>query len=619
MGFDRNTVIGFVLLAVLFAGYFWYVSSNQKAAMEQQKLEQRRKDSIAALTRGPIDTAQLKADSIRIAQQRDSLSAGDFAPAAAGEEQLAYVENDVVRITFTNKGGWIKQVQLKKYKAPDSSLVTMAGTNADWFAYSINTQNGQSTESNKLFFNAAVINKTADGTQTISYQLPGPDGKAITHSFVVKPADYLIDAKIDLNGANQMLSQQTLNLNWQVNAVPQQADVDYEKTQTRLVYKTGGKFDYNTAFSGTTESLTQPTAWVGLKQQFFNSTLLVPGTLASANAEVLAPTDTVKNQIGLLKLNGRINVPQGNTVSIPLQVYYGPNDYHVLKGYNNDMHNIVDLGSGMFAFVKWINRWLILPVFEFLSKIMGGASGWAILLLTIFIRLLIAPLTYSSYLSGAKMKALRPEIDALRAKLGGDQQAMSMEQMKLFREAGVNPLGGCIPALFQIPIFFALYSFFNSNIDLRGVPFLWAKDLSSYDSILDFGFNIPFYGGHISLFTITACATSMLISLYSMASTPDTGNPVMKYMPYIFPVMMLFIFNKLPSALTWYYTVSNVITLALQFVIQNYIIDHRKILEKIEANKAKPKSKSKWQERLEQMQESQKKMQHMRNKQQGKK
>ncbi|MCC6761653.1 MAG: membrane protein insertase YidC, partial [Chitinophagaceae bacterium] len=228
------------------------------------------------------------------------------------------------------------------------------------------------------------------------------------------------------------------------------------------------------------------------------------------------------------------------------------------------------------------------------------------------------PLTYSSYLSGAKMKALRPEIDAMKARLNGDQQAISMEQMKLFREAGVNPLGGCIPALFQIPIFFALYSFFNSNIDMRGIPFLWASDLSSYDSVLNMGFTIPFYGAHVSLFTITATITSLLISIYSMSTTPDTGNPMMKYMPYIFPFMMLFIFNKLPSALTWYYTVSNVITLILQFVIQNYVINHDKILAQIAANKAKPKKQSKWQERLASMQEAQQKMEEMKKKQ-GKK
>ena len=209
------------------------------------------------------------------------------------------------------------------------------------------------------------------------------------------------------------------------------------------------------------------------------------------------------------------------------------------------------------------------------------------------------------------MKALRPEIEKLKAKYGADQQQISMEQMKLFREAGVNPLGGCIPALLQIPIFFALYSFFNSNVALRGESFLWAKDLSQYDSILDFG-HIPIiasiYGTHVSLFTILAVITSFLISIYSMSMTPDQNNPVLKYMPYFFPIILLFIFNKLPSGLTWYYTVSNIITLVLQFVIQNYIIDHDKILVKIEANRKKPKTKSKWQERLEQMQEQQKQL-----------
>ena len=212
------------------------------------------------------------------------------------------------------------------------------------------------------------------------------------------------------------------------------------------------------------------------------------------------------------------------------------------------------------------------------------------------------------------MKVLRPEIDKLKEKYGSDQQAISMEQMKLFREACVNPLGGCIPALFQIPIFFALYSFFNSNVALRGANFLWANDLSQYDSIATLPFTIPFYGDHVSLFTITAVITSLLISLYSMSMTPDQSNPVLKYMPYFFPIILLFVFNKLPSGLTWYYTVSNIITLALQFVIQNYIIDHDKILAKMDANRKKPKTKSKWQEKFEQIQEQQKKMQETQKK-----
>jgi YidC/Oxa1 family membrane protein insertase len=610
MGFDRNTITGFVLLAVLFMGYFWYVSGSQKEAAEFKK---RQEDSIAAL-RPKVDTAQFLQDSIRISRQRDSISAGELGNAATGSETLTYVENNLTRLTFSNKGGWLKKVELKKYKGPDSAYVKMGGSADDDFSYNINTSANQSTVSSKLFFNPAVVTKAADGTQTISYQVVG-NGKTITHAFVVKPDDYMVDASIQLQGADQLLSQQSVNIHWHTQAHRQQVDVIYEKTQTRLVYRTGDEYDYNSAISGVSKQLEKPTQWIGLKQQFFNSTILSKNNFNGVQADIVAAPDTSLNQVATINVTARIQVPPGNTAVVPLQLYYGPNEYKTLKKYDNQMHNIVDLGSGMFAFVKYINRWAILPVFNFLGNLLGGSWGWAILLLTIIIRLVIAPLTYSSYLSGAKMKALRPEIDKLKAKFGSDQQAMSMEQMKLFREAGVNPLGGCIPALFQIPIFFALYSFFNSNISLRGVPFLWAHDLSSYDSIWNFGFAVPFYGNHMSLFTITACLTSFFISMYSMATTPDSGNPMMKYMPYIFPFMMLFIFNKLPSALTWYYTVSNVITLVLQFVIQTYIIDHDKVLQQISEKRTQPKKKSKWQERFESMQQAQQKVEDIKKKQ----
>ena len=315
--------------------------------------------------------------------------------------------------------------------------------------------------------------------------------------------------------------------------------------------------------------------------------------------------------------NLRVPVPVAPQARVDFGLYYGPSDYHLLKKYDLKFEKLVNLGQGMYAFVRPLNKYIILPIYDFMQGIVNN-HGLAIALLTLFIRLLISPLTYSSYLSGAKMKALRPEIAALNEKYGKDQQQKSVEQMKLFREAGVNPLGGCIPALLQIPIFFALFSFFNAEVGLRGADFLWAKDLSAFDDVIKFGFNIPILGSHLSLFTITAVVTSFLISIYSMSMTPDQSNPVMKYLPYIFPVFLLFIFNRLPSALTWYYTVSNIITLILQFVIQNYIIDHNKVLARIEANRKKPKTKSKWQERMEQMQEQQKKLKEMQQKQKSK-
>jgi YidC/Oxa1 family membrane protein insertase len=223
---------------------------------------------------------------------------------------------------------------------------------------------------------------------------------------------------------------------------------------------------------------------------------------------------------------------------------------------------------------------------------------------------------YPGYLTSAKMKILRPELDELKKKFP-DQQEYAMEQMKFMRQAGVNSFAGCLPSLLQIPIFFALFSFFNSNVALRGQEFLWSKNLAAYDSILDLGFSIPFYGSHVSLFTLLAVATSFLISLYQMNSTPDTGNPALKYMPYIFPVLMLGFFNQMPSALTWYYTVSNIITLILQWVIKTFIINHDKILVQIEENRKKPKTKSKFQERMEQMQEMQKRVQEAKAKAKG--
>ncbi len=608
MGFDKNTLIGFGLLAVLFMAYFFYMSSNQKTYMEEK---QRQEDSLAAL-KPVIDSVAWRADSLRMAHQNDSISAGSFVSAGNTPESLITLENELMIARFSNIGGWLKNVELKKYNSEISQRVILGG-HGDVFSYALNTEPGQSTESSKLLYTPSPVTRNADGSQSISFKVSGANGSELTHTFTVRPNDYRIEAEINAQQANLLFSGGRMNIRWNTQTRVQQKDLSYEKTQMRVVYSNKGEYDYENAMSEVDESLKGSTEWIGVKQQFFSSVIESENKLENVTVKLVPTSDTATVVLANTTVTAGVPV-SGTTAAVPLRLFYGPNEYDLLSGYNNGMNNIVDLGSGIYAFVKWINRAFVLPVFNFLSKLVGGPGGWAILLLTVLIRLLIAPLTYSSYLSGAKMKALRPEIEALKAKFGGDQQAMSMEQMKLYREAGVNPLGGCVPALLQIPIFFALYAFFNSNIALRGVPFLWADDLSSFDSIFNLSFTIPFYGAHISLFTILAAITSMMISVYAMSTTPDTGNPMLKYMPYIFPFFMLFIFNKMPSALTWYYTVSNILTLILQFIIQNYIIDHQKILAKISANKAKPKSKSKWQERIEQMQETQKKMEDMKKK-----
>lgn len=602
MNFDRNTVIGFIVLALLFFGYFYYTNREQAAYKKQKALQ----DSIMKASQPQQDTIAQRKDSATIDSIAKVTAAGDFQKAANGTEQLVYVENEVFKVAFTNKGGQPKWVELKNYKDQEGNLVRLASNSFNKIDYGINTAANQSARVADLYFAAGDVVKNSDGSQSVNFTLATDSmGPSISHQYIIMPGNYMMDFTVQMTGADKLISQSMLNLVWQSRARQLEKDLNYEKQQSQIGFLMDGDYDYHTVGMKSSKEFSKSLHWLAVKQQFFNTTLVAKNNFSSGKIDWIVPEDKEET---VVQATATLQVPvQGNSATIPFSIYYGPNDYKLLKSYKMEMENLVNLGQGMFAFVKWINRWIVLPVFDFFNKYVGS-FGMVILLLTFFIRLLISPLTYTSYLSGAKMKALRPEIEKLKAKYGKDQQQMSMEQMKLFREAGVNPLGGCIPALLQIPIFFALYSFFNANVALRGQSFLWADDLSAYDSILDFGFNIPLYGGHISLFTITACLTSFLISIYSMSMTPDQSNPVLKYMPYIFPFFLLFIFNRLPSALTWYYTVSNLVTLGLQFVIQNYIIDHNKILAKIEENRKKPKTKSKWQERLEQMQETQKKM-----------
>ena len=416
-----------------------------------------------------------------------------------------------------------------------------------------------------------------------------------------------------MNGADKLLSNGNLNFQWNWQTLQNEKSNLYEKQMSNICFSEDNQFDYISR--NKEHTFEKPAQWVAVVQQFFNTTLIAKNNFASGGVKWERSLDKdTTNTLATVETNLQVKVPVASSVTIPMQLYYGPNDYQILKKLDNGMDNIINLGRDVYSFVRPINKFVIMPVFDFFIKLVSN-FGWAILLLTLFIRLFTAPLMYGSYLSGAKMKVLRPELDLLKKKHGTDQQAFAMDQMKLFREAGVNPLGGCIPALLQIPIFFSLYSFFNSNISLRGQSFLWSHDLSSYDVIAKLPFSVPMgFGDHISLFTITAVLTSFAISMYNMGNTPTQDNPAMKYMPYIFPFMMLFFFNRLPSALTWYYTVSNTVTLLLQFVIQTYIIDHDKILEKMKEVRTKPKSKSKWQERYAQVMETQKKIESMKEK-----
>lgn len=613
MKFDRNTVLGFLLLAALFIGYFVYTNKGQaevnKARLAEQKRQQAVQDSIDLVNKPIQDSLNHIADSIA-----KVTNAGVFKTATDSTEKLIVAENDLMKVSFSNKGGQVKKVELKKYKGIDSSLVKLAASNFDKLSYTINTSANRTAETNELFFSSNQVKLNADSSQTISFTLSSDSAgtQSITHEFILKKDEYMLDFNIKINGVNQLLSQGNINLNWQYTAAQQESDISFEKQNTQVGYVEDGSFDYHTIARKSSKDFDESVKWIGVRQRFFFTILTAKNNFSSGTMNWTIPDDTAKT-IVQSTANMKLSVQAGSPAVIPLSIYYGPSDYHILKKYDQKYEKLVNLGQGIYAFVRPLNKYIILPIFDFL-KSFAGSMGLAIALLTLFIKLITSPLLYKSYLSGAKMKLLRPEIAKLKDKYGEDRQAMSMEQMKIFREAGVNPLGGCLPALLQIPIFFALFSLFNADVGLRGAEFLWSADLSAFDDPIKMGFRIPFFGSHISIFNLMAVFTSFLISWYSMSMTPDQGNPVLKYMPYIFPVFLLFFFNQLPSALTWYYTVSNVITLAIQFVIQNYIINHDKIMAKIEENRKKPKVKSKWQERMEQMQEQQKKMKEMQQK-----
>jgi len=600
MNTDKNTVIGFVLLAGLFFAYFWFTNKQQN---ELEAYKKHYEDSVALVKSTAQKAAALKAATL--VDSSTNQSATDSVKADSVKEQLVVIENEVVKVTLTNKGGQVANVLLKQYTNSNKQQVVLGDSTS--LNYPINIANNQSAQVNQLLFQQAQVLPTENGVQKVAFTLTTPSGNTITHLFSLAPKQYNIDWTIQMNGADQLLTNRQLNVLWEAHSFKQERTLNYERQMSNICFSEGKEFDYIS--SKTTWTFEKPVQWVGLVQQFFNTTLIAKSDFTNGKIDWQRRVDN-SNSLAALQTQLQTKV-DANKAEVALALYYGPNDMNILKSQAPEMDKIVNLGRDLYSFVRPINKYIIRPVFDFFAGFVSN-YGWVVLLLTIFIRLVTSPLTYSSYLSSAKMKVLKPELDEIKKKFGDDQQGFAMEQMKLFREAGVNPLGGCIPALLQIPIFFALYSFFNSNISLRGQAFLWSKDLSSYDIIATLPFNIPMgFGNHISLFTLTAVITSLIMSVYNMSMTPTQDNPALKYMPYIFPVMLLFIFNSLPSALTWYYTVSNIVTLLLQFIIQKFIINHDKILAEIQVKRKTPKKKSNWQTKYEQMMEAQKKVQDL--------
>jgi len=534
---------------------------------------------------------------------------GAFAYSAIqGEKGVSVLENELLKLTIDNKGGQIVEALIKNYKTYDSLPLYMIKDNNASFNINFGTTDNRILNTKDLFF-IPTLSKN-NGNDVLSMKLKVSDTQFLEYRYEMKPNEYMVDFSIRSQGLSSVINgSNAINLNWSLNGFRHEKSLRTENTMYSWYYfKTDGEVDY--IRPGNSE-VVNSLDWVAYNQHFFTSNLLsdtpfINASLSSSDLITDEKIDTVFTKNYELKAPLALT---GGEFNYNMKWFYGPSDYNLLKKYEGtDLDETADLGWGIFGF---LNRTIFYPVFNFLSGYSGN-FGLIIILMTIVVRILMSPLVYKSYVSSAKMKVIRPELTAVNEKLPGKENAMKRQQetMAIQRKAGVSMLSGCIPALLQMPIFFALFKFFPTNLSLRQKGFLWANDLSSYDSIFSLPFNIPFYGNHVSLFTILASTAiffymkmnqSQQANMQAPAQEgmPDMGK-MMKYMIYFSPVMMLFFFNSYASGLSLYYFISNLLTIIIMLVIKNYVIDVDKIHAQIEENKKRPeKAKSKFRQRID--------------------
>jgi YidC/Oxa1 family membrane protein insertase len=629
---DRNTIVGIFLIFAILIGFSYFnrpseqeiaAAKKRSDSLEMVRLEQLKEKEIAAVA-DSIQTAvsltategQLKAmDVERLGKF------GVFADASVGEEKFYVIENNLMKVTFSNRGGRIYSVEIKNYQTYDKKpLILFEGDRSkfgtNFFAQNLSIETGglyfiPSDSSKTRLISGPVVKKGKEGNEkfnennkgesgSLSMKLFAGEGKYLEYNYTLNHNSYLVGFEVNTNGLNKVIPSNTsyLNFNWNIDVPRQERKSQYgEDSYTTIHYKylDDDPNNISTSKSGD-EQLKTKVKWISFKQLFFSSTLIADD--AFANAEIKTEL-TLDNPKYLGNFNADIALPYEakDKESIKMKFYFGPNHYTTLNQYDLGLESLVNLG---YAIVRPVNKFLIIPVFNFLRQFIDN-FGIIILLLTIFIKLLIFPLTYKSYHSQAKMKVLKPEIDEINEKFSKDK-AMEKQQaiMALYKKAGVNPMGGCLPMLLQFPILIAMFFFFPTSIELRQESFLWATDLSSYDSIMTLPFNIPFYGSHVSLFCLLMTVTTILSTYLNSESQNTAAMPGMKTMMYIMPVMFLFILNGYASGLSYYYFLANVITIGQMYVFR-LMVDENKIRAQIMINKKKPVIKSGFQKKLEDM------------------
>ena len=596
---DRNQVIGFSLLALLLIGYITYNQHEQKQFQEKKKA-----DSIAyaqAHPRPVIDSSKTIAATAAATDSATEAQRRLMPPAYNGVAQTVTLENKKLSLQFTSKGAFPVAAQIKGFNTYYQQPLNLFNGAGNQLSAILPVDNGRSTAD--LYF-APVMRNEPNGDKTVDFVADLGGGKKVNIVYTLPADDYMMRCDIILTG----MPGTSLPITWAVAGLHTEKDISLERQSSQVYYrnKDNKGDDYFTIREEEKiEHNDGKGHWFGFRKQYFSSALIADEGFDKMDLKFgikHADTNIAANTLANMQLPLK---SMGTAQTGSMRWYIGPNDYKVLKSYKIGLDDMVPLGYGVMAFVKYINKGILIPIFYFLESFVHNYAV-IIILMTLFIRLILSFFTYKSYLSSAKMRVLKPELDELRAQCGDDQQKFGMEQMKLFRSAGVNPLGGCLPMLFQLPILLSMYYMFPSFIEFRGQSFLWAKDLSTYDSIFNFGFSIPFYGDHVSLFTLLMTGSSLFLAVYNRNMTPqDPNNPMMKYMPFIFPVILMGVFNKMAAALTFYYTCSNILSIAQQFIIQKYFINEKAIHAQLLENRNKPATPSKWAQRLEDMQKMQ--------------
>ncbi len=602
---DINSIIGFVLIFGILI-FMFYQNKPTPEELEAQKAKQEQveaqtKESEVQVIKEEEPVSINLQDSTAVANYKSTLGAFGY---TAPSDAITTLENELVSLKISNKGGQIVEAKMKNFVTYDSIPVYLVKDGNASFGMNFSTSDNRILNTKDLFFEPSMSN---DGNnQVLSMKAKVAPNRYLEYRYEMKPNDYLVDFTIrsqDLNGV--INSSKPIHLEWKLKGIRQSKSIQYENRYTRLTYNhEEGKISKLSEGSDDEET-EQDIKWLSYRQHFFSSILATKENFKNADLSSVNLVEEESRTAGFTKsYDSKIALElNGGELSQNMHWYYGPTDAAVLNAYEDlGLADSIPFGWGIFG---WINRYVFTPFYSFLSTYFP--FGIAIVIMTIIVRLAMSPVTYKSYLSQAKMKVLKPEITELGEKFKDNAMKKQQATMKLYNKAGVSPMSGCVPAFIQMPIFYALFMFFPTSFALRQKSFLWADDLSSFDTIYQFpeGFSIPFYGDHISLFPILA---SVAIFFYMMMTTGQNmpqqpGMPNMKFVMYLMPFMMLFFFNNYASGLSLYYFVSNLITIFIMLAIKKFILDDDKIHAQIQENKQKPKKENKFQRKMRQMME----------------